>query len=82
MIIRCVADSGGQRVARHHHQRHRLDRPGHRRPQRRSRHLLVRDQSSDRTVKIADPANFGGTQLYWLSFDQLATLIPPKGYSA
>src|SRR3954471_930534 len=38
--------------------------------------------SSDRTVKIADPANFGGNQLYWLSFDQLATLIPPKGYSA
>ncbi len=38
--------------------------------------------SSDRTVKIADPASFGGNQLYWLSFDQLATLIPPKGYSA
>lgn len=38
--------------------------------------------SSDRTVKIADPANFGGNQLYWLSFDQLATLIPPKGYAA
>jgi hypothetical protein len=32
-------------------------------------------------VKIADPANFGGNQLYWLTFDQLATLIPPKGYS-
>jgi len=38
--------------------------------------------SSDMTVKIADPASFGGNQIYWLSFDQLATLIPPKGYSA
>jgi hypothetical protein len=33
-------------------------------------------------VYIADSANFGGNKLYWLSFDQLATLIPPKGYSA
>jgi hypothetical protein len=31
---------------------------------------------------IADPANFGGHSQYWLSFDQLATLVPPKGYSA
>lgn len=31
---------------------------------------------------IADPANFGGWHHYWLNFDQLATLIPPKGYSA
>ncbi|MEQ0565683.1 C39 family peptidase [Amycolatopsis sp. NEAU-NG30] len=38
--------------------------------------------SSDMTVKIADPANFGGNSIYWLTFDQLATLIPPKGYSA
>ncbi|MFD2472931.1 C39 family peptidase [Amycolatopsis silviterrae] len=36
----------------------------------------------DRTVAIADPANFGGNQIYWISFDQLASLIPPKGYSA
>lgn len=35
-----------------------------------------------RTVLIADPASFGGNQIYWLSFDQLATLIPPKGYAA
>lgn len=34
------------------------------------------------TVLIADPASFGGNQIYWLSFDQLATLIPPKGYAA
>jgi hypothetical protein len=31
---------------------------------------------------IADPADFGGHSEYWLSFDQLATLVPPKGYSA
>lgn len=37
---------------------------------------------SDSTVLIADPASFSGYQIYWLSFDQLATLIPPKGYSA
>ncbi|WP_255950047.1 C39 family peptidase [Streptomyces odontomachi] len=34
------------------------------------------------TVLIADPASFSGNQIYWLSFAQLATLIPPKGYSA
>ncbi|MFD1048285.1 C39 family peptidase [Kibdelosporangium lantanae] len=38
--------------------------------------------SSDMTVKIADPANFGGNSIYWITFNQLATLIPPKGYSA
>ncbi|MET7640859.1 C39 family peptidase [Streptomyces sp. NPDC005438] len=37
---------------------------------------------ANRTVLIADPANFGGNQIYWLSFDQLASLIPPKGYAA
>ncbi|MGH3760551.1 C39 family peptidase [Actinophytocola sp.] len=36
----------------------------------------------DRTVLIADPASFSGNQIYWLTFDQLASLIPPKGYSA
>lgn len=35
-----------------------------------------------RQVYIADPANFGGNQKYWLAFDQVATLIPPKGYAA
>ncbi|MBB3666357.1 MULTISPECIES: C39 family peptidase [Prauserella salsuginis group] len=34
------------------------------------------------TVQIADPASFSGYQMYWLSFDQLASLIPPKGYSS
>jgi hypothetical protein len=38
--------------------------------------------SSDMTVKIADPANFGGNSIYWITFNQLATLIPPKGYAA
>jgi|SRR5690349_22768530 len=37
--------------------------------------------SSDSTVLIADPAGFGPAT-YWLTFNQLATLIPPKGYSA
>lgn len=36
----------------------------------------------NRTVLIADPASFSGNQIYWLTFDQLASLIPPKGYSA
>jgi len=36
----------------------------------------------NRQAYIADPADFGGHQEYWLSFDQLATLIPPKGYTA
>jgi LGFP repeat/Peptidase_C39 like family len=35
-----------------------------------------------REAYIADPADFGGHTEYWLSFDQLATLIPPKGYTA
>ncbi|TWD72490.1 peptidase C39-like protein [Kribbella amoyensis] len=38
--------------------------------------------AADRTVLIADPAGFAPTATYWLTFDQLATLIPPKGYSA
>ena len=37
---------------------------------------------SNSTVLIADPASFSGNQIYWLTFNQLATLIPPKGYSA
>ncbi|MFD3405867.1 C39 family peptidase [Kribbella sp. NPDC058693] len=37
---------------------------------------------SDQTVLIADPAGFAPTATYWLTFNQLATLIPPKGYSA
>ncbi|GAA1569334.1 MULTISPECIES: C39 family peptidase [Kribbella] len=37
---------------------------------------------SDQTVLIADPAGFAPTATYWLTFNQLATLIPPKGYAA
>lgn len=33
-------------------------------------------------VLVADPAGFAGTPTYTLSFDQMASLIPPKGYSA
>lgn len=33
-------------------------------------------------VLIADPAGFANTQTYALSFNQTASLIPPKGYSA
>jgi hypothetical protein len=43
---------------------------------------IIGYNSDDRTVHIADPASFGGNQIYWLTFDQLATLIPPKGYAA
>lgn len=35
-----------------------------------------------RQVYIADPANFGGNSFYWLTFEQLSRLVPPKGYSA
>jgi hypothetical protein len=35
-----------------------------------------------RNVLIADPASFSGYQIYWLTFEKLASLIPPKGYSA
>jgi len=38
--------------------------------------------SDTREVFIADPADFQGNQEYWLTFDQFATLIPPKGYTA
>lgn len=33
-------------------------------------------------VLIADPAGFADTPTYWLTFDKLASLVPPKGYSA
>jgi len=36
----------------------------------------------NRNVLIADPASFSGNQIYWLTFEHLASLIPPKGYSA
>ncbi len=42
---------------------------------------LVGYNPATRQVYVADPANFGGNHHYWLSLDQLSTLIPPKGYS-
>lgn len=42
---------------------------------------VVGYNSDDMTVLIADSAGFGPA-FYWLTFNQLATLIPPKGYSA
>ncbi|WP_186301144.1 C39 family peptidase [Rhodococcus sp. WB9] len=33
-------------------------------------------------VYVADPANFGGIHNYWLSWEKIASLIAPKGYSA
>lgn len=38
--------------------------------------------SDNRDVLIADSAGFAPTGTYWLTFNQLASLIPPKGYSA
>lgn len=43
---------------------------------------IIGYNSENMTVHIADSASFSGNQLYWLTFDQLASLIPPKGYSA
>ncbi|MFE7747407.1 hypothetical protein ACFU5M_34465, partial [Nocardia sp. NPDC057455] len=34
-----------------------------------------------RAVYIADPANFGGYQHYWLTVAKLASLVSPKGYA-
>jgi uncharacterized protein with LGFP repeats len=42
---------------------------------------LMGYNADTRQVYVADSANFGGNHHYWLSFDQMATLIPPKGYS-
>ena len=42
---------------------------------------IIGYDSGNNTVQIADPASFSGNQIYWLSFDQLASLIPPKGYA-
>jgi hypothetical protein len=42
---------------------------------------LVGYNANTRQVYVADPANFQGNNHYWLSFDQTATLIPPKGYA-
>jgi hypothetical protein len=43
---------------------------------------LIGYNPDTKEVYVADPANFSGNSHYWLSFDQTATLIPPKGYAA
>lgn len=43
---------------------------------------IVEYNSDTRKILVADPAGFAGSPTYTLSFDQMATLIPPKGYSA
>lgn len=35
-----------------------------------------------REVFVGDSAYFSNIKSYWISFDKLATLVPPKGYSA
>ena len=42
---------------------------------------VVGTNESDRTVYVADSANFSGIQHYWLTIDKLASLCTPKGYS-
>jgi hypothetical protein len=42
---------------------------------------IVGYDAPNQKVQIADPANFGGQTTYWLSLDQAASLIQPKGYS-
>lgn len=49
---------------------------------RRHYFTVIGYNSDNQQVLIADSAGFAPTGMYWLSFDQLATLIPPKGYSA
>ncbi|HUS33225.1 MAG TPA: C39 family peptidase [Kofleriaceae bacterium] len=42
---------------------------------------LIGYNADTKQVYVADPARFSGIEHYWLSFDQAATLIPPKGYA-
>ncbi|MEB3368613.1 C39 family peptidase [Saccharopolyspora mangrovi] len=43
---------------------------------------IVGYDSEKQNVQIADPANFGGNKEYWLSLDQLTSLVQPRGYVA
>ncbi|MEV6230933.1 C39 family peptidase [Saccharopolyspora shandongensis] len=43
---------------------------------------IVGYNAADKTVHISDPARFSGIEDYWLSLDQIASLIQPKGYAA
>jgi hypothetical protein len=42
---------------------------------------LIGYNAETKQVYVADSANFSNINHYWLSFDQTATLIPPKGYA-
>lgn len=42
---------------------------------------IVGYDAQNKKVQISDPANFSGQNNYWLSLDQAASLIQPKGYS-
>ncbi|TWF93958.1 peptidase C39-like protein [Saccharopolyspora dendranthemae] len=41
---------------------------------------VVGYDAEHKNVKIADPANFGGNKEYWLSLDQLTSLVKQRGY--
>jgi hypothetical protein len=43
---------------------------------------VVGYDADKKNVKIADPANFSGNKEYWLSLDQLTSLVQPRGYVA
>jgi hypothetical protein len=43
---------------------------------------IVGYDAANKTVHISDPARFKGNTDYWLSLDQVASLIQPKGYAA
>ncbi|MEV0705799.1 C39 family peptidase [Saccharopolyspora sp. NPDC050389] len=43
---------------------------------------IVGYDAENKTVHISDPARFSGIEDYWLSLDQIASLIQPKGYTA
>lgn len=43
---------------------------------------IIGYNAAKKTVHISDPADFSGVEDYWLSLDQTASLIQPKGYAA
>jgi hypothetical protein len=43
---------------------------------------IVGYNSANQTVHVSDPGRFNGIEDYWLSLNQMASLIQPKGYAA
>lgn len=43
---------------------------------------IIGYDTAKQTVHISDPAEFNGVKDFWLSLDQIASLIQPKGYAA